>query len=132
MSPAPYRLLVVDDLEDNRDLLRRQLERAGYVVEEASNGQAALDRLEQIRFHLVLLDINMPGMDGIELLRRIRRDHNQSALPVIMLTASAQIADVVRARGEGANDYITKPIDFATALARVRVQLNTVGKVQAA
>ena len=132
MSPEAYRLLVVDDLEDNRDLLRRQLERHGYIVEEASNGQAALDCLEQVRCHLVLLDINMPGMDGIEVLRRIRQNSKLSALPVIMLTASAQIAHVVRARGEGANDYITKPIDYPTALARVRAQLSTLGKAHAA
>jgi CheY-like chemotaxis protein len=132
MSPNAYRLLVVDDLDDNRELLRRHLERHGYEVEEASTGQAALDRLAQVRCHLVLLDIAMPGLDGIEVLRRIRQTSTASALPVIMLTASAQISNVVRARVEGANDYITKPIDFPTALIRVQTQLDALGNVQAA
>jgi DNA-binding response OmpR family regulator len=132
MSQSSYRLLIVDDLADNRDLLRRQLERSGFLVEEAENGQAALDLLAQTRCHLVLLDINMPGLDGVEVLRRIRQTHRASALPVIMLTASNQIADVVRARKDGANDYIMKPIHVPTALARVKAVLNTLGKVEAA
>jgi DNA-binding response OmpR family regulator len=128
MTQNQCRLLVVDDLADNRDLLRRQFERNGFAVEEAADGQSALDLLEQVRCNLVLLDINMPDLDGVEVLRRIRQTHKQSALPVIMLTASNQIADVVRARKEGANDYIMKPLDINTALARVKAVLNVSGK----
>ena len=128
MTQNPCRLLVVDDLADNRDLLRRQFERNGFEVEEAADGQAALDLLDQVKCNLVLLDINMPDLDGVEVLRRIRQTYKQNALPVIMLTASNQIADVVRARKHGANDYIMKPFDLTTALARVKAVLNTAGK----
>lgn len=132
MALPQYKLLIVDDLADNRDLFRRQFERSGFLVEDAANGRAALDLLKEGRFNLVLLDINMPDLDGVEVLRQIRVEHKPSTLPVIMLTASNQIADVVRARREGANDYLMKPLHMPTALARVKAILNCAGKVQAA
>jgi serine/threonine protein kinase len=72
---------------------------------------------------LILLDVMMPGMNGIEVLQALREDHSASALPVIMVTAKAQSEDVVEALGNGANDYVTKPIDFPVALARIQAQL---------
>ena len=120
MAASTLRILVVDDIEDNRVLLKRRLEKDTVVVEEAENGTVALEKLDAERFDLVLLDIHMPGMGGVEVLRRIRQQFPQSKLPVMMLTASNQIADVLEAHKSGANDYITKPINFPVALARIK------------
>src|ERR1700761_6359522 len=119
----PFRVLVVA-IEDNRTLLIRRLERKGYLTEQAENGLAALDLLSRHEFDLVLLDIMMPELNGIEALKQIRSDHSADALPVIMVTAKTGTADVVEALQLGANDYITKPIDFSAAFARMQTQLN--------
>jgi diguanylate cyclase (GGDEF)-like protein len=92
-------------------------------VVEAASGPVALNIIATQAVDLVLLDIVMPEMDGIEVLKRIRVAHSQAGLPVIMVTAKAENVDVVRALEEGANDYVTKPVDFAVALARVNNQL---------
>ena len=117
------RLLIVDDLADNRTILARRLERRGYAVTEADGGQAALDLIGRQSFDLVLLDIMMPDIDGLEVLKTIRQTHNSTALPVIMVTARAMGEDVVKALELGADDYVTKPVDFQVALARVNTQL---------
>jgi sigma-B regulation protein RsbU (phosphoserine phosphatase) len=117
------RLLVVDDNEDNRDMLSRRLVRRGYTVDVAPEGQAALDRIGSETYELVLLDVMMPGIDGFEVLERLRRTHPPDVLPVIMATARDRSDDIVRALELGANDYVTKPLDFAVVLARVRMQL---------
>src|SRR5690606_30699455 len=113
MSGAPHRLLVVDDNEDNRDLLGRMLARHGHLVTLAEDGPRALAHLEAEAFDLVLLDVMMPGMSGLEVLTRLRASHPKAELPVLMTTALTDSADVVAALRAGANDYITKPIDFA-------------------
>jgi diguanylate cyclase (GGDEF)-like protein len=126
MSPAeatPVRILVVDDLEDNRTLLVRRLTRQGYQVAEAENGLSALEQIGEQDFDLVLLDIMMPVMDGIEALKKIRTTRSPDQLPVLMVTAKASTTDIVAALEYGANDYITKPIEFSTALARIKTQL---------
>jgi diguanylate cyclase (GGDEF)-like protein len=120
---TPFRILIVDDVEDNRALLGRRFVRRGYLVVEAENGFAALDLIEQEDFDLVLLDILMPGIDGIEVLKRIRARHSPDILPVIMVTAKASNTDIVQALELGANDYITKPVDFTVAYARAQTQL---------
>lgn len=117
-------LLVVDDEELNRDLLMRRLQRAGYSVEQASSGSEALAKIQARTYELILLDSMMPGMTGVELLKLLRGTHSTSQLPVIMVTAVAESENVVEALSIGANDYITKPVDFAVALARIRSQLN--------
>ncbi len=117
------RILVVDDNESNRDLLSRRLEKKSFRVATASGGRRALDLLGQETFQLVLLDIMMPDMSGIEVLREIRKTRSASELPVIMATAKADSKDMVEALDLGANDYVTKPIDFAVLLARVQAQL---------
>jgi diguanylate cyclase (GGDEF)-like protein len=91
---------------------------------EAENGFTALDLLARQEFDLVLLDVMMPDLDGIEVLKRIRVRHSPDALPVIMVTAKAATTDIVGALEHGANDYITKPIEFSVAFARVKTQLN--------
>jgi diguanylate cyclase (GGDEF)-like protein len=119
----PFRLLVVDDIEENRTLLSRRFSRRGCVVVEAESGFAALDLVAQQEFDLVLLDIMMPGQSGIEVLKQIRASHSPDTLPVIMITAKAGNTDVVEALELGANDYITKPVDFSIAFARAQTQL---------
>ena len=121
-EPAP-RLLIVDDIEDNRAILRRRFERHGYEVVEAESGAAALALIDQSPFDIVLLDVVMPDMDGLEVLRRIRETWSQVTLPVIMATGRTQSQDVVEAFKCGANDYISKPVDFAVALARAQTQI---------
>ena len=117
------RILVVDDVEDNRALLSRRFAKRGYLVVEADNGSAALDLIAQQHFDLVLLDIMMPGLNGIEVLKRIRASYSPDILPVIMVTAKASNTDIVEALELGANDYITKPVDFSIAYARAQTQL---------
>ncbi len=116
-------LLVVDDELMNRDVLQRRLARVGYRVLTADSGPSALEIAAAQRVDLVLLDVMMPGMDGIETLRQLRRSRSVSELPVIMVTARDNSDDVVEALDAGANDYITKPVDFAVAQARIRTQL---------
>jgi diguanylate cyclase (GGDEF)-like protein/PAS domain S-box-containing protein len=117
-------ILLVDDSEYNRDALSRRLEQKGFVVETASDGTSALERAAAQEFDLVLLDVEMPGISGLEVLSRLRQESTQTELPVIMVTARAQSADIIEALGLGANDYITKPIDFPVALARIRTHLS--------
>jgi class 3 adenylate cyclase len=116
-------LLVVDDNEMNRDMLSRRLQHLELDVVTARNGREALNLLVERTFDLVLLDIEMPEMDGVTVLRLLRKTHPMTALPVIMVTARNQSEDVVQALDDGANDYITKPIDFAVLRARVATQL---------
>jgi formate hydrogenlyase transcriptional activator len=117
-------LLVVDDDETNRDILTLRLERKGYTVRAAENGDQALALAAQQRFDLVLLDIMMPGLSGLEVLQTLRQKHALTELPIIMASARDQSADVVQALQLGANDYVTKPFDFPVVLARVQTQLS--------
>jgi diguanylate cyclase (GGDEF)-like protein/PAS domain S-box-containing protein len=117
-------ILVVDDSEFNRDALSRRLGQKGFVVQTAVDGASALECVASGHHDLVLLDVEMPGMSGLEVLSRLRASRSQTELPVIMVTARAQSADIVEALSLGANDYITKPIDFPVALARIRTHLS--------
>jgi PAS domain S-box-containing protein len=126
MTPASetnFRLLIVDDIADNRIILNRRFAKLGFEIVEADNGLAAVRLIDQQEFDVVLLDIMMPGIDGIEVLKRIRIKHSPDSLPVIMVTGKTFSTDVVEALALGANDYLTKPVDFAVALARVQSQL---------
>jgi diguanylate cyclase (GGDEF)-like protein/PAS domain S-box-containing protein len=116
-------LLVVDDNQDNRDILCRRLKRAGYEVSSASDGLEALGIIDSEDIDMVLLDSMMPGMSGIELLRLLRATRSPEQLPVIMVTANSGSDKIVEALNHGANDYITKPVDFPVALARIQSQL---------
>ena len=112
-------LLVIDDNPLNRDLLSRQLARKGYEVATAENGVAGLQLLDEQSFDLVLLDILMPDMDGIEVLRRIRAQVRLTDTPVIMTSSLDEIDSVVRCLEIGANDYLTKPFDPTLLDARI-------------
>jgi diguanylate cyclase (GGDEF)-like protein len=122
-NPNP-RLLIVDDISDNRAILMRRFQRRGFEVVEADSGFAAIELINRESFDLVLLDVMMPGIDGIETLKRIRSQQSASALPVIMVTAKSESNNIVDALELGANDYVTKPVDFAVALARVNTQIS--------
>lgn len=117
-------LLVVDDSEMNRDMLTRRLVRRGYTVSAAENGRQALDMIATQVFDLVVLDIMMPGLSGLEVLEELRQRYAPQELPVIMATAKDQSEDIVLALKLGANDYVTKPLDFSVVLARVQTQLS--------
>ena len=122
-SSPPPRLLIVDDIADNRSILARRFQRRNFDIAEADCGRAALEMIERDSFDLILLDIMMPDLTGIEVLRKIRQTYPQSKLPVIMVTANSRSEDIVEALEIGANDYVTKPVDFAVALARVNTQI---------
>ena len=116
-------ILVVDDDDASREMLARRLQRVGFQVESAAGGQEALERVANAPFDLVLLDRSMPQMGGMEVLRVLREKRTARDLPVIMVTAEAQSESVSEALEAGANDYITKPLDFRVALSRIRNHL---------
>lgn len=116
-------ILVVDDNADNRDVLAARLLEADYRVLKAESGPRALEMVEQNNPDLLLLDLMMPEMSGIEVLRTLRMKHSANALPIIMVSANHESSHVVEALQCGANDYVTKPVDFPIALARVESQL---------
>ena len=123
MNDGP-RILVVDDDDDIRILLRELLGRAGYRVEEAANGRAALRQLFETPPSLVLLDVTMPELDGYQTLERIR---DLSDVPVIMLTARTQELERVRGLASGADDYVSKPFGRQELLARIQALLRRTG-----
>jgi diguanylate cyclase (GGDEF)-like protein len=119
MTEPMASLLLVDDEELNRDMLGRRLELHGYHVTLADSGRAALESLARESFDLVLLDVMMPELNGFQVLSRVRETRSATELPVIMVTAKSQSNDVVEGFRLGANDYVTKPIDFPVVLARI-------------
>jgi diguanylate cyclase (GGDEF)-like protein/PAS domain S-box-containing protein len=124
MNSRPSRLLIVDDNEMNRDMLARRLSRKGYVIGLAESARALLPRVKEDGIDLVLLDIEMPEVSGLDALQELRKCFSSIELPIIMVTAKSQSDDIVRALDMGANDYLTKPIDFPVALARISTQLS--------
>jgi PAS domain S-box-containing protein/diguanylate cyclase (GGDEF)-like protein len=122
MAP-PARLLLVDDDDAVLDHFGRWLTSSGYEVDLAEDGYRAMEMVEQKRYDLLLLDYMMEGISGIEVLRKIREKWSASELPVIMVTAFDDSADVVSALRLGANDYLTKPLEFSVALGRIETRL---------
>lgn len=120
MTESKGLLLVVDDEEMNRDMLSRRLAVEGYTAMTAESGADALRMIAENEFDAVLLDAMMPAMSGFETLAEIRKTRSGLELPVLMVTARSQSEDVVNAFDVGANDYITKPINFPVALARIQ------------
>ena len=123
-------ILVVDDTEANRDMVARRLERNGFTVDIAPNGSLALDLIKAKKYHAVVLDVMMPGISGLDVLRTIRQSQGPAELPVIMATARGESQAIVEALRLGANDYVTKPLDFPVLLARLRTHLELKSSVE--
>jgi len=124
-------ILVVEDEAALLALLRYNLERQGFNVEEATDGQEALLRIAEAKPDLVLLDWMLPAMSGIEVCRQIRRRPATRDLPVIMVTARTEDQDAVRALDTGADDYISKPFAVEALMARIRALLRRASNVSA-
>ena len=122
-SSEPARLLVVDDNKINRMLLSRSLEMQGHLVETAENGKEGLEKLRSGAFDLVLLDIEMPEMDGFQVLEACLKDVELRQLPIIMTSAMDELDAVVKCVELGAEDYLTKPINPVLLRARVNASL---------
>jgi DNA-binding response OmpR family regulator len=122
-SPPSALILVADDDEDIRRLLRFRLERAGYGVIEARDGEEALALALEHRPDLAVMDVMMPKATGYEVTRRLREDESTRKIPVILLTARAQEADVSRGFEAGADDYLRKPFSPQELRARVHAIL---------
>lgn len=116
-------LLVVDDDENNRHLLTRRLGIEDYRTAAAADGHEALQMIEEEDFDLILLDVMMPGISGLEVLQILRKTHTVADLPVIMATAKDASENIVEALSLGASDYVTKPIDMPVLLARIESHL---------
>jgi two-component system KDP operon response regulator KdpE len=121
MSSA--RILIVDDDPQIRRVLRTALVGQGYVIDDARNGEEAIEHIRDARFDLIVLDMNMPGMGGLEACRAMR---SGSDAAIIMLTVRDAESDTVRALDAGADDYVTKPFSFPELLARIRAALRRV------
>jgi diguanylate cyclase (GGDEF)-like protein len=120
---GPTRVLIVDDDEDIRAYLEVTLELARFQVLQAANGEQGLEIARDEQPDLVVLDVMMPGLDGLEVLRRLRADVRTNHLPVILLTARAQAQDTIEGLERGADDYVTKPFDADVLVARIHSAL---------
>jgi DNA-binding response OmpR family regulator len=116
----PYRILVVDDDPDILTIIKDNLELDGYVAATAQSGRQALSAAEKESFDLIILDLMLPDVDGIQVCRAIR---NLSAVPIIMLTAKDGLSDKVLGLESGADDYIVKPFDYLELAARITARL---------
>jgi len=113
------KILIVEDNEMSRDILLRRLKKAGFEVIVAENGQEALDRAEKDHPQLILMDMNLPIMDGWEATRRLKASARTKTIPIIALTAHAMIEDLHSTLEAGCDDYDTKPVDFSRLLQKV-------------
>ncbi|MFZ0450751.1 MAG: response regulator [Desulfatiglandaceae bacterium] len=120
---AKKELLVVDDEEDILELVRFNLTREGYLVRCASSGEEALVSVKRHIPHLIILDLMLPGMDGLDAARRLKKDSSTEDIPIIMLTAKGEEADIVTGLELGADDYVTKPFSPRVLTARVKAVL---------
>ncbi len=119
--PADMRFLIVDDFSTMRRIVRGLLKEIGHAnAEEAEDGAVALTMLKNSKFDFVVSDINMPNMNGFDLLNAIKKDDSLKHLPVLMVTAEARKEDIVRAAQEGAAGYIVKPFTKATLEEKVQ------------
>jgi len=116
-------ILVVDDEEDILELVRFTLSREGFTILCAASGEEAWDLLKTQRVHLLVLDLMLPGMDGLALARRIKSEPSTQAVPIVMLSAKGEEADIVTGLELGADDYVTKPFSPRILTARVRAVL---------
>src|SRR5499433_1575389 len=116
----PARILIVDDNETNRDILATRLATHGYELLQAADGEEALIAAKEQTPDLILLDVMMPKLDGVEVCRRLKSDANLPFIPIILVTAKADSKDVVAGLDAGADEYLAKPVDQMALMARVR------------
>jgi adenylate cyclase len=123
----PHRgpVLVVDDEEQNRMLLRDWLDAHGYLTTEAENGEAALKSVAEAAPDVILLDVTMPGLDGFEVCRRLKADPKTALIPILMVTALSEREERLKGIEAGASDFLNKPVDLQDLLLRVRNALQT-------
>src|SRR5687768_6309722 len=117
------RILIVDDHEDNVEVIRARLEASGYQIASAADGEEALECVRKSPPDLILLDVMMPRIDGMEVARQIKADESLPFIPIIMQPALDTVQHKVEGLGAGADDYVTKPINFAELEARVKSML---------
>jgi CheY-like chemotaxis protein len=113
------KILLVEDNETNRDLLRRRLERKGYLVVTAADGEQGYSLTHSERPDLVLMDISLPGMNGWQVAQLLKTDDSTRHIPIIVLTAHALISDLEKVAETGCNEYETKPIEFARLTQKI-------------
>jgi|ERR1051326_1996643 CheY-like chemotaxis protein len=121
------KILLVEDNEMNRDMLSRRLERKGYTVAIAVDGQQGVDMALADPPAIILMDMSLPGLDGWEATRRIKADDRTKHIPVIALTAHAMQGDEQKAREAGCDDYDVKPVELPRLLDKIQAQLNRAG-----
>ena len=117
------KILLVEDAEDNRDMLSRRLQRKGHVVVQAADGQEAVEMAVRERPDLILMDVGLPVMDGLEATRRIRAHALTQSTPIIAVTAHAMLDDRDKALRAGCDDYHAKPVELPRLLAQMEVLL---------
>ena len=120
---AKEHILVVDDEEDILELVTYNLAREGYKVTGAPSGEDALRKVRSEAFDLIVLDLMLPGMDGLEVAKSLKKDQKTGNIPIVMLTAKGEEADIVTGLELGADDYITEPFSPRVLIARVRAAL---------
>jgi two-component system phosphate regulon response regulator PhoB len=128
---AKQKILAVDDEEDILELLRFNLTKEGFAVIGAASGEEALKFARAEKPELILLDLLLPGIDGLEVARRLKKDASTKEIPIIMVTAKGEEADIVAGLEVGAEDYITKPFSRKVLIARVRAVLRRKGAAPA-
>ncbi len=126
------RLLVIDDESSIVDFIRLGMRYEGYRVEDAGDGVSGFDTAQRLRPDLIILDVMLPGMDGIEVCRRLRENEATADIPILMLTAKDEVRARVEGLESGADDYLTKPFSFEELLARVRALLRRQQRIAAA
>jgi len=120
---SQVKILIVEDEEDVLELVRYNLEKNGYLTDSALNGRKALEKIRSTLPDLILLDLMLPEVDGLEICRSVKRDPRTADIPVIMLTAKGTEADIVAGLEMGADDYVTKPFSPRVLMARVKAVL---------
>lgn len=120
--PKPV-ILVVDDEKDITEIVTYNLQKEGFQVQTCADGESALAKCRSILPDLVVLDVMLPGMDGVEVCRALRRDERTASIPVVLLTAKNEESDVVLGLGVGADDYVGKPFSVKELVARIRALL---------
>lgn len=125
---AREKILVIEDEEDIQELVKYNLAKEGYQVQGELTGEAGLETARRMLPDLVLLDLMLPRMDGLEVCRLLKADHRTQAIPIVMLTAKGEESDVVTGLEVGADDYITKPFSPKVVIARIRNILRRKGR----